>query len=1321
MPPFRPLSFALICALMLTCIGSAQSGFDPMAVEIGQGPLHTVVVSATDTATRARLAQSGAIVRSYEYGAFDVYRVDEAKLGGREALLESGLTFRDELDLIPMNGYVIDGTRPGAIVDQLDPAESFAPRAGEAFHREAGLYLVKFESFAKDAWLDELRAAAREVIQYVPMNAWVVRADRADVVLLEELKARQPALQAILPYHPALKMTPEIRAVAVETETVIPVIIQVVGEDSGQTLEDIRKLASTVHQETQVGPYTNVHADVSAGLLRSLAASRNVFAIERRHELVLLDEIQGQIVAGNITGGLPNGPGYLNWLTSMGFDATQFSTFAVNVVDDSSNLMGHPDLPASRVAFQFNPVGGGATQGGHGFLNSHIIGGDNVGVGFPNEDGAGFNYGMGIAPFARVGVTRIFPFSSSASSTAWEDAAYGAGARISTNSWGQQSFGSAVADYNARAQEYDFIVRDAQGGVAGNQELAVYFSAGNFGPGTNSVSSPSTAKNVMTVGAAENVRQTGTDGCGISNSGADNAEDIIGFSSRGPVAAGSGDGRSKPDIQAPGTHIQAGIPQSNYAGNSVCDAFHPAGQTLYGWSSGTSHSCPAVAAGAMLCYQWFLNNGLPAPSPAMQKAFLMATSEYMTGTGANDTLPSPNQGMGRMNLGRSFENAGRIIRDQQQVLSAAGQQFVVTGTIADNTAPTRITLAWTDVPGPTSGAPYVNDLDLTVTYAGQTYVGNVFSGANSTTGGSADFRNNVESVFLPPGLFGAVTVTVTATAINGDGVPGNADLTDQDFALYIHNLNDNGPPVANFTGSPTQGVAPVTTTFSDQSFGQVSSWAWNFGDGGTSTQQDPTHTYTAAGVYDVSLTVTGPFGSNTLTRSAYIDVAPPPAFTINLPGGVPTSVEPDVASAVHVTTSDLAGTVNPASGLVFFSIDGAPFTSRPLEHVSGSDFLAVLPGAACFSTIDFYIELVSADGLQTIRSPFGAPASTHSTTSLSSNFVTVIDDDFETNQGWTVSNDAGLIDGAWERGTPAGGGTRGDPPSDFDGSGQCFVTDNVSGNSDVDGGSTTLTSPALNLSGLGDAMISYAFWFDNEFGANPNTDTFEIEISNDGVTWLTVESYNANANDWVSRSHRVADLVTPTANVRMRFIASDPAPDGSVVEAGVDAFKVEFCPPTQGMDPTCSAGVVGANNGGPFDVLLVNGSSGGTTRIVDAPVGAPFTVSMIDPPGSPNANFVIWGFLGTSSPADVTPITPDIGTMCFPICDVSPNDPRLFTLANTFGGGVCPPLTTATPTDWTLVGGVIPFPITFELQGAIAETSPTPKVSVTNAIRIVVQ
>jgi len=80
------------------------------------------------------------------------------------------------------------------------------------------------------------------------------------------------------------------------------------------------------------------------------------------------------------------------------------------------------------------------------------------------------------------------------------------------------------------------------------------------------------------------------------------------------------------------------------------------------------------------------------------------------------------------------------------------------------------------------------------------------------------------------------------------------------------------PPVADFTGSPTSGDAPLTVSFTDQSSNNPTSWSWDFGDGATSTAQNPGHEYTAAGTYTVELTATNSYGSDTETKVDYITV-----------------------------------------------------------------------------------------------------------------------------------------------------------------------------------------------------------------------------------------------------------------------------------------------------------------------------------------------------------------------------------------------------------------------------------------------------------------
>jgi subtilisin-like proprotein convertase family protein len=387
-------------------------------------------------------------------------------------------------------------------------------------------------------------------------------------------------------------------------------------------------------------------------------------------------------------------------------------------------------------------------------------------------------------------------------------ASFNAGAPITSNSWGADIAGA----YSASSQAYDALTRDAAPATAGNQQMLHVFSAGNAGPGGSTVGSPGTAKNVLTVGATESVRDQGiVDGCGHAN--ADNADDLASFSARGPTD----DGRVKPDIVAPGVHIQGAASQDpSFDGFGVCggpgsppsNRFYPDGQTLYTWSTGTSHSTPAVAGAASLLSNYYgrvLNPG-GTPSPAMLKALLLNSPRYLTGAGAGDTLPSNTQGWGDVNLGSLFDGAPRELIDQSTLLTASGQEVTQPGAVASSGNPLRVTLAWTDAPGSTTGNAFVNDLDLEVTVGGSTYKGNVFSGATSSAGGVADTRNNVESVFLPAGLSGTVAVRIVARNLAGDGVPGNASTIDQDFALVTYNVAFADLPVLH-QGAVTTGDA----------------------------------------------------------------------------------------------------------------------------------------------------------------------------------------------------------------------------------------------------------------------------------------------------------------------------------------------------------------------------------------------------------------------------------------------------------------------------------------------------------------------------------
>jgi len=91
------------------------------------------------------------------------------------------------------------------------------------------------------------------------------------------------------------------------------------------------------------------------------------------------------------------------------------------------------------------------------------------------------------------------------------------------------------------------------------------------------------------------------------------------------------------------------------------------------------------------------------------------------------------------------------------------------------------------------------------------------------------------------------------------------------------------PPVAAFTGTPTSGTFPLTVNFTDQSTENPTGWAWTFGDGGSSSQQNPSHTYTAAGTYTVTLTASNAYGSDGETKTGYVTVSDPADLYASLP------------------------------------------------------------------------------------------------------------------------------------------------------------------------------------------------------------------------------------------------------------------------------------------------------------------------------------------------------------------------------------------------------------------------------------------------------
>ena len=788
------------------------------------GSSHKILVPAEEVTLSATLLSSESAKKAKRYATFSLIEVSDETLAGLGEEIFERAQLRDDFNLIRLRNGQLDTTAPEPQVDHLLRQETTATRS---------LHLVQMFGPPTNDALKALKSTGAKIVSYIPNNAYLIWATGKQVERLRRMSEQGDVIQWDAPFHPAYKIDPRIK---LDSVAQMPISIEILNTpESAQTLAQIKRVARKVLMpEFQVAGTIQIKILTECFKLADLAKLPEMLSIEPWGKMILHDERANQIVAGslvnetvnNIFVTRPASPGYIGFLNSLGFTST--FDFAVDIGDSgfdkgsAAASVVHPDFldsqGQSRIAYLHdftNTPGANAAHDafGHGTLNASIVGGYNLGTTSASVDSLGFQYGLGVAPHVRLGISRIFDdnneFVDNLSFPQLLNAAYNDGARISNNSWGlcDADFGFCNL-YNSDARTFDTLVRDIDPNGPGYQQMVIVFSAGNAGLDLpQSIAMPGTAKNVITVGASEGFRPTDAngaslrDGCNIGSALADNVQDVVDFSSRGPLQ----DGRTKPDLVAPGTHITGAATQDPAFGPKpsdnlgICDHYFPTGQTLYSWSSGTSHSAPLVTGGAALAFQWLKTRSGTEPGAALVKAMLLNSTSYLTGKLANDNLPGAQQGWGLLNIARMFENTERIIYDEspsRTFTQSGGSPFEITGVISDPSKEFRAMLVWSDAPGtPLSNAPYVNQLNLEITVGGLTYKGNVFQGQYSKAGGQADFLNNTQGVRLPAGTTGPFVIRVYPTLIAGDGVPFNGVDLDQDFALVVTNGRQTPTPI----------------------------------------------------------------------------------------------------------------------------------------------------------------------------------------------------------------------------------------------------------------------------------------------------------------------------------------------------------------------------------------------------------------------------------------------------------------------------------------------------------------------------------------------
>jgi len=269
----------------------------------------------------------------------------------------------------------------------------------------------------------------------------------------------------------------------------------------------------------------------------------------------------------------------------------------------------------------------------------------------------------------------------------------------------------------------------------------------------------------------------------------------------------------------------------------------------YAIVEGTSFACPLAA--GMCAVLWSLR---PTLSPGDVERILKLGADDLGAPGIDDIF-----GYGRVNVPGTLRTAGTDVP------------------VADISAPSNTGLS-----------------PLKVKFLDQS--------TGVPTSWLWDFGDGTTSTLQRPAhsyaSSGAYTVSLTVANELGVDTTVRTD--------YV--LVDVIPPVASFSGTPVQGLSPMIVDFADESTGGIpDTWDWDFGDGGTSTAPQPSHTYTASGIYDVTLTVANAYGSDTFTRTAYVavDFIPPVADF----SGTPTSgVSPYVVNFTDESTAGAPGT-----------------------------------------------------------------------------------------------------------------------------------------------------------------------------------------------------------------------------------------------------------------------------------------------------------------------------------------------------------------------------------------------------------------------------
>jgi hypothetical protein len=302
----------------------------------------------------------------------------------------------------------------------------------------------------------------------------------------------------------------------------------------------------------------------------------------------------------------------------------------------------------------------------------------------------------------------------------------------------------------------------------------------------------------------------------------------------------------------------------------------------------------------------------------------------------------------------------------------------------------------------------------------------------------------------------------------------------------------------------------------------------------------------------------------------WMNVPPAGGLSFAYPLGVPSFLTAGQTTPIDLRLSGIgAAQPEPNSAKMSYSLNGAPYvqiTMTPDVSLQGLYHVS-MPEFECTDVVEFYFEALEQGG-GVFTDPGTAPAVVY--TALVADSIETDRQEFETTPapGWTTE-EIGLENTytGWEQADPNGtisGGQQANPEDDATQAADatvCFHTDNEeigasAGAGDVDAEASRLISPAIDFSGS-DGQITWSQWF---FSATGTPDFMTVDVSNDnGQSWTPVPELTTGGtgSQWEIAGFTLSDYITPTAEVRVRFTASD-FPNDSITEAGIDNFETNI-------------------------------------------------------------------------------------------------------------------------------------------------------------------